>query len=290
MSLSLIIITEGKVQVKMKVYTLTGKSGTGKSFQALNLCEKKNIESIIDDGLFIYHNRVEAGISAKRQDTMVGAIKTALFTLDEHADSVSKRIQELNPETLLIIGTSDRMTDKIVDRLGLPAVSERIYIEDITTEEERETAGRQRQEFGKHVIPAPTLQLKRTFAGYFLDPLSIIKGINLPFVKGDGHESEKTVVRPTFSYLGEFIISDHVIVDIARCLGKTMDGIGRVLRLTENAHPDNLEVGVGITVIAGYPIWETAMDFQSKLAEVIESMTAFNVEKIDVEVKGMDDE
>ena len=163
----------------MKVYTLTGKSGTGKSYQALNLCKEKNIESIIDDGLFIYHNRVEAGISAKRQETMVGAIKTALFTLDEHAWSVAEKIKELNPETLLIIGTSDRMTDRIVARLGLPDVSERVYIEDITTEAERETATRQRQDFGKHVIPAPTLQLKRTFAGYFMDPLSIIKGLNL---------------------------------------------------------------------------------------------------------------
>lgn len=274
----------------MKVYTLTGKSGTGKSYQALNLCKEKNIESIIDDGLFIYHNRVEAGISAKRQDTMVGAIKTALFTLDEHAESVARRIRELQPESLLIIGTSDRMTDKIVARLGIPEVSERIYIQDITTEAERETAARQRQDFGKHVIPAPTLQLKRTFAGYFLDPLSIIKGINLPFVKGDDHEPEKTVVRPTFSYLGEFIISDHVIVDIARCLGKSMKGIGRVIRLTGNAQPENLEVSVGITVISGFPIWETAMEYQQRLNDVIESMTAFNVERIDVEVKGMDDE
>ncbi|MDD7717922.1 MAG: Asp23/Gls24 family envelope stress response protein [Eubacteriaceae bacterium] len=274
----------------MKVYTLTGKSGTGKSYQALNLCKEKNIESIIDDGLFIYHNRVEAGISAKRQETMVGAIKTALFTLDEHAWSVAEKIKELNPETLLIIGTSDRMTDRIVARLGLPDVSERVYIEDITTEAERETATRQRQDFGKHVIPAPTLQLKRTFAGYFMDPLSIIKGINLPFVKGDDHEPEKTVVRPTFSYLGQFIISENVIGDIARCLAKSMDGVGRVMRLTENAHPDNMEVNVGITVIYGYPIWETAMDYQSKLAEVIENMTAFNVERIDVEVKGMEDD
>ena len=274
----------------MKVYTLTGKSGTGKSYQALNLCKEKNIESIIDDGLFIYHNRVEAGISAKRQETMVGAIKTALFTLDEHAWSVAEKIKELNPETLLIIGTSDRMTDRIVARLGLPDVSERVYIEDITTEAERETATRQRQDFGKHVIPAPTLQLKRTFAGYFMDPLSIIKGINLPFVKGDDHEPEKTVVRPTFSYLGQFIISENVIGDIARCLAKSMDGVGRVMRLTENAHPDNMEVDVGITVIYGYPIWETAMDYQSKLAEVIENMTAFNVERIDVEVKGMEDD
>ena len=42
----------------MKVYTLSGKSGTGKSFQAMNLCNELNIESIIDDGLFIYHSRV----------------------------------------------------------------------------------------------------------------------------------------------------------------------------------------------------------------------------------------
>lgn len=61
----------------MKVYSLTGKSGTGKSYQAMNLCNEENIESIIDDGLFIYHSRVEAGISAKRQKTHVGAIKTA---------------------------------------------------------------------------------------------------------------------------------------------------------------------------------------------------------------------
>ncbi|MDO4396342.1 MAG: Asp23/Gls24 family envelope stress response protein [Clostridia bacterium] len=274
----------------MKVYTLTGKSGTGKSFQALNLCEKENIESIIDDGLYIYHNRVEAGISAKRQKTMVGAIKTALFTLDEHAQSVSDAIKRTKPTSILILGTSDKMTDKIVARLGLPPVDERIYIEDITTEEERETAGKQRREFGKHVIPAPTLQLKRTFAGYFMDPLSIIKGINLPFVKSGDNEQEKTVVRPTFSYLGEFIISDHVIADIARCLGKSTNGIGRILKLSENTHPDSLVVNVSITILYGHLIWETAMEFQSKLAEVIESMTAFNVEKINVEVKGMDDE
>lgn len=109
------------------------------------MCKEKNIESIIDDGLFIYHNRVEAGISAKRQKNVVGAIKTALFTLDEHAESVSSRIRQLAPKSLLIIGTSDRMTDKIIARLDLPPVEQRIYIEEITTEEERELADRQRR-------------------------------------------------------------------------------------------------------------------------------------------------
>ena len=45
------IITKLSKEFKMKVYGLIGKSGTGKSFQAVNLCKQLNIESIIDDGL-----------------------------------------------------------------------------------------------------------------------------------------------------------------------------------------------------------------------------------------------
>lgn len=267
----------------MKVYTLTGKSGTGKSYQAINLCKEKNIESIIDDGLFIYRNRVEAGISAKRQETMVGAIKTALFHKDEHAEPVIRRIRELQPESMLILGTSDKMTDRIIERLGLPEVSERIYIEDITTEEERDIADKQRRGQGKHVIPVPTLQLKRDFAGYFLDPLRIIKGF-----KSGRQVTEKTVVRPTFSYMGEFFISDFVLTDIAKCVGKEVRGITSVEKVYENTSPDNLIMDVSVTMDSKANFWETAVKFQKKLAEVTESMTAFNVVTINVEVTGID--
>ncbi len=270
----------------MKVYTLTGKSGTGKSYQAINLCKEKNIESIIDDGLFIYRNRVEAGISAKRQGTMVGAIKTALFTLDEHADSVREKIKELQPETMLILGTSDKMTDKIRARLDLPEeVFERIYIEDITTEEEREVADKQRRGQGKHVIPVPTLQLKRDFAGYFLDPLRIFKDF-----KTGKQYTEKTVVRPTFSYMGDFFISDFVLTDIAQCVGKETEGIAKVEKVYENTSPDNLHLDVSVIIDADASIWDVAIDFQKRLAEVVESMTAFNVANVDIEVSGIEKE
>ncbi len=266
----------------MKVYSLTGKSGTGKSFQAISLCSEKGIESIIDDGLFIYRDRVEAGISAKRQKTMVGAIKTALFTDDDHAESVKKRIAELNPKSLLIIGTSDRMTDKITARLNLPPVSERIYIEDITTEEERKIADRQRHGQGKHVIPVPTLQLKRDFAGYFLDPMRIFKERS---VAGKSAAAEKTVVRPTFSYMGEFFISDTVLTDIAVCVGEETKGVTGVSNVYENTEPDNLTLKVSISIDRLSRIWDVAENFQRKLAEVIERMTAFNVVRLDVEIK-----
>jgi len=268
----------------MKVYTLTGKSGTGKSYQAINLCREKQIESIIDDGLFIYKNRVEAGISAKRQKTMAGAIKTALFTQDEHAHTVAQSIKETRPDSLLIIGTSDRMTDKIIARLGLPEAGERIYIEDITTREEREIADRQRHVLGKHIIPVPTLQLKRDFAGYFLDPMRMFRGINK---FGKVQYSEKTVVRPTFSYMGEFFISDMVMIDIAKCVAREITGVAGVMRVYENTEPDNLIIDVSIAIRNGSPLWDTAIAYQNRFAEIVESMTAFNVVKVNVEIRGI---
>ncbi len=181
----------------MKVYGLIGKSGTGKSFQAVNLCKRLKIESIIDDGLFICRNKVVAGISAKRQPTKVGAVKSALFYKEEHMTEVKEAIQRVKPLSILIIGTSDGMVDKIVKRLDLPEIDERIYIEDITSEEERQMARKQRDEMGQHVIPAPTFQLKRQFSGYFMTPVKMLFKELGPW----RDYAEKSVVRPTYSYL-----------------------------------------------------------------------------------------
>ena len=196
----------------MKVYGLIGKSGTGKSYQAVNLCKELNIESIIDDGLFICRNKVMAGISAKRQPTQMGAVKTALFNTDEHMTEVRDKILQIKPSSILIIGTSDNMVDKIVKRLELPRIGKRIYIDDITTEAERAIARKHRDEMGQHVIPAPTFQLKRQFSGYFMMPVRMLLK-ELGAMK-PGDISEKSVVRPTYSYLGDYKISPKVMSDI----------------------------------------------------------------------------
>lgn len=274
----------------MKIYALTGKSGTGKSYQAMSLCRHKNIESLIDDGLFIYRNRVEGGISAKRQKNRVSAIKTALFVEDDHMKSVKKRIGKLKPKNILIVATSDKMAEKIVKRLGLPEIEEIIHIEDITTEKERKIARKQRLNQGKHVIPVPTLQLKRAFAGYFMDPLKILKGSMLGGDKQPkGNKgTERTVVRPTFSYLGEFYISDSVIKDIACCLAEESENVDRVIKVYENTSPDSLVVDVKVVLKKGNPLWESAENYQKSLADRIESMTAFNVNRIDIDVRGVE--
>lgn len=270
----------------MKVYGLIGKSGTGKSYQAVNLCRERGIVSIIDDGLFICRNQVLAGISAKRQPTKIAAVKTALFHEDGHMESVKEAIRKTAPESILILGTSDRMVDKIAARLSIHGIDERIYIEDITTEAEREAAYKQRHDMGQHVIPAPTFQIKRQFSGYFMSPLRILKDFG-PW----RDQSEKSVVRPTYSYLGEYKISEKVLSDIADCARRELCNICDVVKVIISGNRVENEEGMDVFIIADFyydkDIPAKAMAYQKRVAEQIEAMTMFNVNRVDLDVRGL---
>jgi adenylate kinase family enzyme len=50
----------------MEIISFTGKSGTGKSYQATRLSREMGVDAIIDDGILIYHGRIAAGSSAKK--------------------------------------------------------------------------------------------------------------------------------------------------------------------------------------------------------------------------------
>jgi len=268
----------------MKVYALVGKSGTGKSYHAMNLCREKNIEGIIDDGLFIIGNGILAGVSAKRQETRVGAIKTALFTDEAHRRPVIEKINEMMPGSLLILGTSDRMVKKIAERLSLPKIESTVYIETITTERQRETAIRQRRDLGKHVIPVPTFQIKREFSGYFVDPLRIFRSKGRG---GRGGFAEKSVVRPTYSYMGDYLISDRVIGDIVECIVKSWGSSLTVTRVLAENTKNGLKITILIMVRYGVKIFETAKAFQDQVTAQVGHMTAFNIDCVDIEVRDL---
>ena len=266
----------------MKVYALVGKSGTGKSYQAVNICKEKNIKSIIDDGLFIVGNNILAGTSAKRQATKIGAIKTALFSDDEHRKTVKEKINEELPENILILGTSDGMVKKIASQLELPEIENIIYIESITTEAEREVAKRQRHDLGKHVIPVPTFQLKREFSGYFVDALRIFRRKDK---SGKDSFAEKSVVRPTYSYMGGYMISDKVISDIVMCVIKDKEAAVKILKVFTQKTKNGIRITIAISISYGLNIIETAQTLQKEVLEQVAYMTAFNVKRVDVEVK-----
>lgn len=247
----------------------------------MNLCKAMNIESIIDDGLFICRNKVAAGISAKRQETKVGAVKAALFNSDEHRDEVVSAIKKIKPSSILIIGTSDKMVDKIAKRLEVGKIGKRIYIDDITTEAERAIARKQRDEMGQHVIPVPTFQLKRQFSGYFMLPMRMLLKELGPW----RDISEKSVVRPTYSYMGEYKISDKVMTDIIECIRNESPDVMEILRTGVVPMQEGIDVFVIANFRYGADLPESAGKFQKDVVQKIEEMTSFNVNKLDLEVK-----
>jgi adenylate kinase family enzyme len=156
----------------IKVYALVGKPGTGKSFRAKLVAQKYGIELILDDGSSS-GSEDSRRKSAKKEKTFLGAVKTSLLDEQSHRTDIFKALQKQKFKRILIIGTSDRMTKKIALRLGLPAPTKFIRIEEIASEEEIETAIRSRTVEGKHVIPVPAIEISRNYPSIVYDTIKV---------------------------------------------------------------------------------------------------------------------
>jgi hypothetical protein len=269
---------------KIKVYAFVGPSGTGKSYRAQMVASEKNIKFIIDDGLLIMDNKVIAGESAKKAPTKIETVKHALFYKDEEKEEIIKALKKYKPESILILGTSDGMVQKIAANLGLPEITETTYISDVATQEEMQTARRIRVTEGKHVIPVPTFEIKKDFSGYLLDPLQIFK------TKGRGNKpyiSEKSIIRPTFSYLGNFTISDTVFRQILEYLVSKTPGIYKVQKIRVENYGEGAKLYMEVTVVYGFNVIEGINEFKNKAKKEIEKLTAMNVEEFEVVVKNI---
>lgn len=269
---------------KIKVYAFVGPSGTGKSYRAQMVASEKDINFIIDDGLLIKDNKIIAGESAKKAPTKIETVKHALFLEDNEKKVIDKALRKYKPTKILILGTSDGMVQKIAANLGLPQISETIYIQDVATEEEMKTARHIRVTEGKHVIPVPTFELKKDFSGYLLDPLQIFKS------KGMGQKpyiSEKTIIRPTFSYMGKFTISDTVFRQIMEYLADKMPTIHKVIRTRVSSSEAGPTIYMEISVLYGYNVQEILKEFKYKARREIENLTAMNVVSLTVVAKNI---
>lgn len=269
---------------KIKVYAFVGPSGTGKSYRAQMIASERGISFIIDDGLLIKENEVIAGESAKKAATKVATVKHALFYEESEREPIIKAFKKYKPESILILGTSDGMVQKIAANLGLPEISETIYITDVATEEEMKTARRIRVTEGKHVIPVPTFEIKKDFSGYLLDPLQIFKS------KGKGQQpyiSEKSIIRPTFSYLGKFTISDLVFRQILEYLAVQTPAIHKILKARVDSFGEGVKIYMEVSIVYGFNVVEGLNKFKEKSRKEIEKLTAMNVVELDVVAKNI---
>ena len=286
----------------MEVYALIGASGTGKSHNASSVLEEYGIELMIDDGLLIKDGKKMAGTSAKAEETTVAAVKRAIFQDPIHAAEVRERIAHLPAKKILILGTSEKMIDKITTALNLPPVKNKIFIQDIATPEQIALAQSMRRE-GKHVIPLPSIEVKKDMPNYWIDSIwGFVTKKNKDKNKNKANKNkekdgdidksrvsseDKCIVRPRFSQMGRLTISDNAIEQIVRhnlLIQNEFDGNAKI-------HVDMNEFGVSIycemKIKFGIPMQQAVEQFQVNTIRDLDDMTNLSVGRIDVRIIGI---
>ena len=269
----------------MKVYAFVGESGSGKSYRAMWVAKENNIECIIDDGLLIRGNELLAGSSAKREPTKIGSIRRALFREESHASQVRRVLALEKPSSILILGTSDKMVNEIAERLELGEIEHTIRIEQVASPEEIERAKSIRKTQGKHVIPVPTFEIKKDFSGVLLDTLHIF---NMGRRGKSDFRATKSVVRPNFSYRGNYHISDNVITTMCQIEAKRVDGVGKNIRCQLESKSEGVYISLDISVKYGYDVRDVARKVCLAVPKAIYEYTSINVCSTDVNVRWID--
>jgi len=268
---------------KTKVFALVGKSGTGKSFRAKLVAQKYEIDYIIDDGLLIKENRILAGHSAKKEKTFMSAIKVALFDEKAHRDEVARKLQGDRSKKILILGTSEKMTQKIASRLQLPAPVKFIKIEDIASQEEIDKAIRTRRIEGKHVIPVPSIEVKRSYPNIFFNAIKIFRRKKGPagFRPSSG-VMEKSVVRPEYSKKGKVIISEAALSQmVIHCVDEHNKDI-RIKKITVRDDDMGYRLVITIDVPYGIQLGGNIHGLQQYIIDNIERYTGILIEEVNI--------
>lgn len=273
----------------MTVFALVGESGTGKSFRAKLIAQENGIEAIIDDGLLIQNDKIIAGRTAKHEKTYMGAVRIALFDDKQHRDQVAKALQTNKIKKLLIIGTSEKMAQKITSRLQIPLPSKIIKIEDIATREELEKAIRSRQIEGKHVIPVPAIEVKKSYSQIFYDSMKEIAGkssanfkiLNL-FGKKKQSTLEKSIVTPEFSKKGRIEISEAALSQMAmHCVSEFSKDI-RIKKLSIKTNSRGYKLIITVDVPFGRQLTGEIHRLQQYVIENIEKYTGILIEEVSI--------
>jgi len=269
------------------VIAFIGSSGSGKSTRAIQVAKNNSIHYIIDDGLLINGSRIIAGASAKKAKTKLDSVRQALFADKSRAEVMRRALAEHLPTTVMILGTSDAMLEKICINLWLSQPAMLIRIEDISTEDEMQMAKQTRLAEGLHTIPVPSMEIKHEFSGYFSDPLNRIRRRldrerGIPTV---APEIERTMVRPTFSSLGSYSISDEALLDLVRIILRKIPGVHDVIRFRTEKRVYGFALSVDLELIYGFNAQDTLLAAQERIGRYIEEYSSINTVAVDVRAR-----
>ena len=272
---------------RKKIIALVGESGTGKSFHAKLVAQKYRVDFLIDDGLLIKGNRILAGHSAKKEHSFLAAVKVALFDEKSHRDEVARRLQNEKYKSILLLGTSEKMVNKIAARLQLPPPAKIIKIEDVATQEEIDKAIRTRRIEGKHVIPVPSIEVKKSYPNIFYDAINIFKRRNKKAEVSDGigpvpTMHEKSLVRPEYSKHGRVIISETALVQLVTLCVDEYEHAIKIKKINVKDAEMGYRLVMTIDIPYGLQLGGNMHELQQHIIDNIERYTGILIEEVNI--------
>jgi uncharacterized alkaline shock family protein YloU len=270
----------------MEVVAFVGPSGTGKSYRAIGVAHTHQCNGIIDDGLLIEGTKILAGSSAKNEQNKVQAVKRAIFMDKDHCEEVKAALKKSNITRLLVIGTSDKMVNKICERLDLPQPSSYVQIQDVATKHEINKAREARIKEGKHIVPVPTIELKPHLSGVLIDLPRRLFGRR----KDRKPVQDKSIVRPAFSYYGKIAVSDYVVIDIVKIIVEKNKKIDKITSIQVRRPSDTnkgMTIYMEVILFYGSNIYNVVQGLQNKIKEKVEYMTDMSVRNVNVSVRSL---
>lgn len=278
------------------VLAFYGPSGTGKSFRAKLVAQQYGISTIIDDGLLIHDDEILAGKSAKLEKNYMGAVRVALFDDKEHRDGVARAIQKNKIKKILILGTSEKMVNKIAVRLQLPLPEKYIRIEEISTPEQMEEARQSRQIEGKHVIPVRAYEVKnQSYSKIFYDSIRVSTARNkflfrvMERLFGKTAASatsqntklfEKSLVRPAFSQAERKEVSHAVLAQMTMSFIGEFNSEVRIKRLTVRNEKNGYTFIMTVDVPLGKELTQISAELTDFVINMIERKLRLRIEDV----------
>ncbi len=266
----------------MHITALYGPSGTGKSSSALAFAHTRDIEAIIDDGLLIIDGKNVAGLSAKFEKNTLTAVKRAIFMDEAHCQSVKDAIKENNIATIMVIGTSMRMVNRIVYRLELGEVDEYVEIEEVRTQEEILLAKYVRAINGKHTMPIPYNQVEQNFFRRMVQ-----KGRDI-FSSKSEKIGETTLVTPDFHRQTIYVagrVYEQVLHNVAQEYKQVKTVHRSTFRFTEHLPVVLLEVSIAAPVT--YDVVTSMQQLQQEVQRAFETMFELKLSTVHVVVRSI---
>ena len=213
----------------------------------------------------------------------MAAVKAAVFDDEDDKNIITSALLKENARKILIIGTSEKMVNKIASRLDLPEPKKIIHIEEVSTPDDIETAMHIRFTEGKHVIPVPPIEITRSAPSIVFDSIRVkFGGVNhlKPQI------SEKTIVKPEFSKPQEETLSEQNLQQMIKHSITEYDPVMKVKKVKGVRNPDRTySITITLLLPPRHYIPSTISDLQQYVRDCLEKFGSIMVKSVSVEIE-----